>query len=238
MNTSTLAVAGTANAAREEPPELFSEQELERFISLQEDSRCKYVEHFCKFLLTEAPPSTHPLDDGTLDPDREPSECLNPDCFDDSEDYNKVLFGPRYTHIHQEVHANECPMLHTPAQGQMRAVELPYCTICSLKYFDVEIAPGQDHIYSSITNANNRPLINIDRLPTVQLALRDSKELPTLRLYRQPKDFVRFMSRAYAFWRGVDHWRSNDWCNVLEACHRSAYEACLTDTDATPFLPN
>lgn len=232
-------MAGEAARRREEPPELFREQELDHFIELQEDRRCKYVEQFCKVLLTEAPPSTHPLDDGTLDPDREPIECLNPDCFDDSEEYERLLFYPHYTHTHQEVHTNECPMIYTPAQGQMRAVELPMCTICGLKFFDVEIAPRQDHIYSHITNANNQPLIHVSFVPTLRLVLQDINELPTLRLYRQPKDFVRFMSRAYAFWRGVNHQqRSNDWCNLLEACHRSAYEACLAEADATPFLPN
>jgi hypothetical protein len=220
---------------------LFNEQEFDRFNALEE-SRCfKYVERFCEVLLTEAPPSTHPH--------QEPSECLNPDCFDVSEDYEMLLFNRRYTHIHQEVYDN-MSMFHISEQGTISNVKLPFCTICSLKYFNVKIAPRQDHIYSSITNANNRPLIDVEKLPSVQLVIRDINELPTLRLYRQPKDFVRFMSRAYAFWRGVDHWRSNDWCNVLEACHRSAYEACVADAEAdakadadtkanaTPFLPN
>ena len=189
---------------------LFNEKELDNFFKLPSHIQQNYVKCFCKELFNFYTDNLNP------------SECLNPDCFDDSEDYNMVLYDRRYTHIHQLVYINNNKLIHTPPQEQSCNVNLPFCLICSLKYLNVKIAPNQDYIFSSMRNAKNKPFIKNEWLDDIELVLKYNNELPIFQIYNNPDDFILFMSRAYSFWRGVDHWRKNDWCKILKSCHQIA----------------
>lgn len=189
---------------------LFTENQLDNLFKLPPRIQQNYVSYFCKELINFYTDNLNP------------SECLNPDCFDDSEDYNMVLYDRRYTHIHQLVYINNNKIIHTPPQERSSIVNLPFCTICSLKYLNVQIAPKQDYIFSSMKNAKNKPFIKNEWLHDIELVLKDNKELPTFRMYNKSDDFILFMSRAYSFWQGVDHWRTNNWCLILKECHQNA----------------